>query len=296
MSNDLLLKYKGKLVRCYSPLDPSVDIYLCGTMHIAKSSADMVADVIQSLRPQYIMLEICESRMDGLYEVNIEDDIPITFQSVIKQSFSDRSIKTFGIGLLSWMQHKAAKFLGNKLGGELTVAAREGSKLGSLIVLGDRLASVTTQRLFDRLNIIDKILMIVILLFETLTMSFHKISEYITRSENDENFILNEMKKFKKYLPKVSEVIISERDEYLTQSLNEIIKFNKKRTASYTVFPKIKVLGVVGAGHVPGIESLLRNGNIDIRRINDISKSSKHNESTWPGEGTLLYVNFNKPQ
>jgi hypothetical protein len=30
------------------------------------------------------------------------------------------------MGLLSWMQLKAAKIMGNKLGGELAVAAKEG--------------------------------------------------------------------------------------------------------------------------------------------------------------------------
>ena len=67
--NGLLQKYKGRIVCCTIAQFPHCDVLLCGTLHVAKTSADMVQDVVRSLVPQYIVLELCEARIDNLLEV-----------------------------------------------------------------------------------------------------------------------------------------------------------------------------------------------------------------------------------
>lgn len=57
---------------------------------------------------------------------------------------------------------------------------------------------------------------------QVLTMSFFKLQDYIKKSERDENFIREELKIFRKYLPTFASVIIDERDEYLSQSVCEL--------------------------------------------------------------------------
>lgn len=89
------------------------------------------------------------------------------------------------------------------------------------IILGDRLYSTTIQRIFDRLTVFEKIKVGIILLWEVLTMSFWKLADYIKKSENDEKFIEEEIKRFRKFLPSFANVIIDERDEYLSQSIYE---------------------------------------------------------------------------
>lgn len=44
------------------------------------------------------------------------------------------------------------------------------------MVLGDRLYAVTVQRVFDKLRTREKLLMVLMLLWEVLTMSFSKVS------------------------------------------------------------------------------------------------------------------------
>ena len=65
---------------------------------------------------------------------------------------------------------QAARLLGNKLGGELVVAAKEAHKLGSVLILGDRLFGVTIQRAFDRLSLYEKCKVGFMMIWEILTM------------------------------------------------------------------------------------------------------------------------------
>lgn len=163
----LLGKYKSRIVRCHSPFFPHCDIFLCGTIHVAKTSADMVANVISAVKPHYVVIELCEGRADSLSDV---EPMNITLIDVMRESISERSIKVFGMGILSWMQSKAAKMMGNKLGGELMAAAKAGVQQNATIILGDRLYGVTVQRIFDKLKLFEKLKMIFILFFEVLNM------------------------------------------------------------------------------------------------------------------------------
>ena len=51
---------------CHSVVSPHINIYLCGTLHVAQTSADMVKDVIRCVQPDFVMLELCEARIDNL--------------------------------------------------------------------------------------------------------------------------------------------------------------------------------------------------------------------------------------
>lgn len=213
-------KYQGKFVCTRIPQFPYCDVYLCGTLHVAKTSTDMVVDAIRTLKPHFVLLELCETRSDSLFEAEQQN---VTLRDVLRETISQRSIKVFGMGLLSWMQMKSANMLGNKLGGEITAAYKVSAENGALgVILGDRLYGVTIQRVFDKLSTFEKIKVAFIMTWEVLTMSFMKLADYIKKTESDEKFIQEEIARFRKYLPSFATVIIDERDEYLSQSLVEI--------------------------------------------------------------------------
>ena len=89
-------------------------------------------------------------------------------------------------------------------------------------------------------------------------------------------------------MPALSNIIISERDEYIAQTLCEIASI------ASTIDRKNRIIvAVVGAGHLPGIKQWLScNGTAD-NRIAELSSSSRHN-STWPGKHILQIVNTNE--
>lgn len=303
--------YGKKIVYCESPNHPHCDIYLCGTLHVSKASVEMVSQVIRRLKPQYIVIELCESRIDSLYDVvdSVENtNHDISFLQIIKNSIQDRSLKTFGIGLLNWMQFNAAKVMGNKLGGELYAAAKEGAAIGSTLVLGDREYSVTIQRIFDKLSLLEKFKMLMILIWEVISMSIYKIKDYIKQTEDDSEFIADEIKKFHQYLPAFANVLITERDEYISQSIlqtatiaESFLQRFKLQTAMQQSFNtnvnsilsnhRINILAVVGAGHLEGIRNYIRCSGVGLtsERMQEISTSTKHIVPTW-NEGTVQII------
>ena len=50
-----------------------------------------------------------------------------------------------------------------------------------------------------------------------------------------------------------------------------------------------RVLAVVGAGHLEGIQRWLRVGGVREERLHEISSTSKQG-STWPGRGVVQVV------
>lgn len=288
--DQLSAKYKSKFSCIQLALFPQCDFYLCGTLHVAKHSVDMVKDVIQTLKPNVVMLELCCSRLDSLME-DENLNFNITIKDVVHGAWQDRSIRTFGAGLLAWMQVKAANMLGAKLGGELNAAAREAYRQGSHIVLGDRAYEVTIQRIFDRLSFFEKLKIAVLFVWEMITMSLMKVKEYVQKSHDDEAFIADEIERVGKHLPAFADVVINERDEYLAQSLVEIAKVGFRRPAYSSSQTPIrgKIVAIVGAGHLAGIKKHLAAGGVIQERLKEISTSSKH-EVTWPGEGLLHVV------
>ena len=187
--HEMVTRYRGRLLYCSSHLFPNCDIFLCGTLHVAKSSTEMVREAVSTLAPRFVVVEVCESRIDNLVEGDLNDQLNVTLKEVLQHSWAERSVKQLGMGLLSWMQTKAAKGMGSKLGGELAAAAKEAARLRSLIVLGDRAYAVTIQRVFDRLGFLEKLKMGCILIWEVISMSVNKLKEYIKKSEDDDNFV-----------------------------------------------------------------------------------------------------------
>ena len=279
-------KYKGKVVSCTMEKYPHCEVILCGAIHVTQASSAMVEDVIQEVKPQFIMLELCEARVDTLLEV--QEVRNITLRQVFEESFHARSVRTLGMGLLSWMQLKAANILGSQLGREQATAAKVGTLCGAMLILGDRLYEVTIQRIFDRLGLMEKIRFIFIFLWEVLTLSVHKLKEYVSKSETEDGFIANEIERFGKHLPGIAETVINERDEYMAQTIAEIARVgfgppHNRRNG--------RVVAVVGAGHLIGLQKWLRLGGISSERLHAISTSSKHLKSCWPGNGSLQVVN-----
>eukprot|EP01041_Mallomonas_annulata_P001953 gene1953-3791_t len=284
----LLEKYKGKVILCCSDKYPHCEFILCGSIHVAKTSQDMVQEVIEELKPQFVMLELCEARVDILVENPSSSSQNVTLQLICTEAYHAKSLRVFAMGLFSWMQAKAAKVIGSPLGGEQSKAAKIGAQNNAMLVLGDRLYSITIQRMFDRLSLFAKIKVLFIFIFEILTMSVLKLKEYIKKSEDDSTFVEKELEKFAKYLPELSDTIINERDEYMAQTLCEVARVGFGPGPHHS---KGRVVAVVGAGHLPGLQRCIMNGGISEERLFNISTSSKQKESCWPGKGSLHIVN-----
>ena len=143
--------------------------------------------------------------------------------------------------------------------------------------------------------------MVFVVIWEVVTMSLFKIKDYIRKTEDDVDFIKGEIDKFSKHMPSFADVIIAERDEYLSQTLHEIAdvgfggrylgKQPREGNGVLSRDRKNSIVAVIGAGHLLGVQKHLSQGVVSIERIHEISRSSKHVSPTWPGRGILHVVN-----
>lgn len=268
IASDLLNKYRGRLIHCKCEEAPLCDIFLCGTLHVSPFSVSMVRDVINSLRPDSVVLELCPSRADTLLD---QEPQVVRLRQVLEHALRTRSPRNLGMGLLCWMQSKAARLTQSNLGAEQQAAAETALQCGAQVILGDRNYEVTMQRVFDRLNLWNKLQMCVIVVLEALTMNLQKLTSYIHRTENEVGFAEKEIQQFMKHLPRIAEVIITERDIYLSQSIRDAAsRSNITNTTNTTL------VAVVGAGHLSGIRHNLALPRATDELMKNISKSSMH--------------------
>ena len=83
-------------------------VYLCGTAHVSTRSCEEVSTLINSARPEVVVVELCSQRLSMLKNSTSEQP-PVT----LKSSFQAFRRGETGIleALLMWMQSQSARVL-----------------------------------------------------------------------------------------------------------------------------------------------------------------------------------------
>ncbi len=209
-------------------------IYLVGTAHVSSDSVKEVQTVIEQTKPDTVCIELCDSRYQSIREKDRWKKLDITQVLKKKQGFL-----LFSNMLLSSFQKRAGMDLESAPGEEMIKAADLAEQANIPIVLADRDVNVTLRRAWRKAKFFGK-LRILSMLFDSLLGS----SDEITEDDIDEllegsNLFNDSMNLFSKKLPKVKEVLIDERDQFLAHKIQ-----NAKGSV---------IVAVVGKGHQQGI-------------------------------------------
>jgi pheromone shutdown-related protein TraB len=224
------------------------EITLIGTAHVSRESADLVADVIEEERPETVSIELCESRYQAIRQKNRWQDTDLI--KVIKEKKAFLLLSNL---MLTSFQKKIGKKLGIKPGEEMMRAIEKADVVGADIHLADRDIRTTLSRTWRLMGLWTKIK-----LFAQLITSMGEVDtikeEDIEKMKNKDvlEMLLSEIGES---LPELRLILIDERDQYLA---------HKIRTA-----PGKRIVAVVGAGHVPGIQKCW-NEPVDISALNEI--------------------------
>ncbi len=135
-------------------------------------------------------------------------------------------------------QKKMAVKLGNPVGGEMIQGIESAKETGAELVLADRNIQTTFLRIWRKLKFWDKVKLIGSLLFSSEDDT--DITSDDLQKLLEEDMIEAAMAGLKKEFPKIGEILINERDQYLAAKIKEA--------------PGKKVVAVLGGGHVPGIK------------------------------------------
>jgi len=221
------------------------EIILIGTAHVSRESADLVADVIEEQRPDTVCVELCESRYQTLTEKSRWEETDLI--KVIKERKAFLLLSNL---MLAAFQKKIGKKLGIKPGEEMLRAIQAANTVEAKIHLSDRDIRTTLSRTWRLMGLWTKIKLLVHLIISMGSVDTIKEEDIEKMKEKDvlETLIaeVGEM------LPELQSVLIDERDQYLA---------HKIRTA-----PGKKIVAVVGAGHVPGIQNYW-NEPVDIEAL-----------------------------
>jgi pheromone shutdown-related protein TraB len=228
--------------------DRSNRVRVIGTAHISSSSVAAVKAQIDAFQPDIVAVELCASRhtaltsnrrldKEGLLKVVKEGKAPL----VMLQS------------LLAAEQRKMGLDEGEQPGAELLAAVKTAEEANLEVALIDRDIQTTLRRAWKRMKFFEKVKILWSLLGDDEDDDAPEVSQLL----EDQDLLSSLMEELKTFSPGAGAVLIDERDAYLAGKIAALEKSSDKR-----------ILAVVGAGHLRGIEAHL-------------------NESTQPHEADL---------
>ncbi|CDP05247.1 unnamed protein product [Coffea canephora] len=268
-------------------------IWLFGTTHISKESADDVGRVIRAVKPDNVVVELCRSRQVVAHHGS-------TFRAGIMYTCSDGKLKkqlrssmfslsgtgffgavgrSLGLGgqtalalrlLLAAFSSKLSSEINRPFGDEFRAARKAAEEIGAQMVLGDRPIEITLERAWNSLIWKEKLSLLTSVIGGLTSLSDLSMKTLKESSAREENcFELYEQLSFS--YPSLLQPLIHERDTYLAWSLKRSKAVNNSK----------QVVGVIGKGHMNGvIYSLISDqGNLRFRDL--AGQRASGDGSTW---------------
>jgi pheromone shutdown-related protein TraB len=229
------------------------NVILVGTAHVSKESEQEVRDIIQNETPDTVCVELCPSRYQSIRQKERWQQTDIV--KVIKEKKSFLLLSNL---LLASFQKRIAKKFDINPGAEMIKAIETADEVGAEIYLADRDIRTTLSRTWRAMGLWSKIK----LLFQ-LVLSLGEvedIKEEDIEKMKQEDVLESLLAEVGRSLPVLKNILIDERDQYLA---------DKIRSA-----PGKKIVAVVGAGHVQGIEKYWK-ADIDIRALEQLPPPKK---------------------
>ncbi|XP_063301142.1 traB domain-containing protein isoform X1 [Pelobates fuscus] len=254
-------------------------VYIVGTAHFSDSSKQDVVKTIQEVQPDVVVVELCQYRVSML---KMDEETLLKEAKEINLEKLHQAIKQNGVmsGLMQMLLLKVSAHITQQLGmapgGEFREAFKEASKVPFCkFHLGDRPIPVTFKRAIAALSFWQKM---------KLAWGLCSLSDPISEDDvekcKQKDLLEQMMAEMIGEFPDLHRTIVSERDLYLTYMLKQAAKRIELPCTSETEprksIPSI-VVGVVGMGHVPGIEKNWVN-DVNIHEIMSVPPPSTLNK------------------
>ncbi len=222
------------------------NIILIGTAHISEDSVKEVKKAIKEYKPDIVAVELCKRRYDSITKKDSWEEKPVT--TLLK---GNNAYFMLAQTFLSSIQRKLGKEYGVEPGSEMIAAIKEAEKNNIDVALVDRDISITLKRAWKKMGIREKFRLIWEFLKAIVGFDEEELEELDLEEIMDQDVISSMMEEFGKIAPSVTNVLIHERDEYIARKILDESK-------------KGKIVAVVGAGHLEGIQKHLNNPNRDL--------------------------------
>ena len=240
-------------------IDISPTLRLLGTAHVATASVEAVKEQIETYQPKIVGVELCKTRHDALVEGRRLDKEGL--RRVIKEGKAPMVLMQ---AMLSAEQRRLGLNEGQEPGAELLAAVETAKAAGIDVALVDRDIQVTMRRAWKKMKWRERFRLLFSLFGdeEELEEDFD-LDELLT----DSDLLSTMMEDLKEFSQGAGEALIDERDRYIAE------KIMQSKTEE-------KMLVVVGAGHLKGIERALN-------PYNPLSTEELESISTVPKKGIV---------
>ena len=249
------------------------NIILVGTAHISKESVREVKEAIEKYKPDIVAVELCERRYEAITKKDKWEKTPVT--QLLK---SNNAYLMLAQTFLSSIQRRLGKEYGVEPGSEMIAAIKEAKKHGLEVALVDRDISITLKRAWRKMGIREKFRLTWEFLKAMLGFDEEEPEELDLKKLMDQDVISALMEEFGEIAPSATNVLIHERDEYITKKILDESK-------------KGRVVAVVGAGHIKGIKKHLEKKKLDVD-LNNLEYVPKKRFSILKAIGYTIPVLF----
>ncbi|XP_050254704.1 uncharacterized protein LOC126700557 isoform X1 [Quercus robur] len=240
-------------------------IWLVGTTHISEESAVEVERVVQTVKPDNVVVELCRSRAGIMYTSNdgeVGQQLRSNMFSLSGTGFFGAVGRSINLGgqtalalrlLLAIFSSKLSSDINRPFGDEFRAARKISEEIGAQIVLGDRPIEITLERAWNSLTWTEKLSLVTSVIRGITSSSEMSRNSLKEPSSDDGTFQLYEQLSFS--FPSLLQPLIHERDTYLAWSLKRSKAVNNSK----------RVVGVIGKGHMNGVIYALVSDQGDLR-------------------------------
>lgn len=250
-------------------------VYVVGTAHFSDDSKRDVVKTIREVQPDVVVVELCQYRVSML---KMDERTLLREAKEVSLQKLQQAVRQNGLmsGLMQMLLLKVSAHITEQLGvapgGEFREAFKEASRVPFCkFHLGDRPIPVTFQRAIAALSFWQKV---------KLAWGLCFLSDPVSKDDvercKQKDLLEQMMAEMTGEFPDLHRTIVAERDIYLTHTLRQAARRLELPRISEAeprkCVPSV-VVGVVGMGHVPGIEKNWR-ADLNIQEIMSIPPPS----------------------
>lgn len=221
--------------------DHSERLRVLGTAHVSSSSVEAVKAQIESFQPDIVAVELCQSRYGALTSNRRLDK-----EGLLKVVKEGKAPLVMLQSLLAAEQRKMGLDEGEQPGAELLAAVETAEAAQLEVALIDRDIQTTLRRAWKKMKFFEKIKILWSLLGDDEDEDAPEVSQLL----EDQDLLTSLMEELRTFSPGAGSVLIDERDAYLAGKISGLESRGDK-----------KILAVVGAGHLKGIEAHLKSSS-----------------------------------
>jgi pheromone shutdown-related protein TraB len=223
-------------------VDISPTLRILGTAHVSTASVVAVREQIKTYQPDIVAVELCASRHEALTSNRRLDK-----EGLLKVVKEGKAPLVLLQSLLAAEQRKMGLDEGEQPGAELLVAVQEAEAANLEVALIDRDIQTTLRRAWKKMRFREKFRILRSLLGDDKD---DDESPELNELLENQDLLTSLMEELRTFSPGAGIVLIDERDAFLAGKISSLQPSDKK------------ILAVVGAGHLKGIEQHLTNGTV----------------------------------